>query len=120
MSETNPPAWAVERAREIMEVLRAMAFNRSDASSHYVEEATNAIAAALTVPDGHVRLPSGDQSLPWKVIHVASNEVVASFKWGDVAQTYIKRGIEIGGWHEHELRLHQAAESARSGGVNPA
>ena len=74
------------------------------------------IESIITVPEGHVRLPSGDQSLPWKVIHVASNEVVASFKWGDVAQTYIKRGIEIGGWHEHELRLQQAAESARAGG----
>lgn len=65
LSKTKPPAWAVERAKEIAESIFAewqasCARHPEGYPSPMGLIVERHIAAALTIPDGHVRLPSGE------------------------------------------------------------
>lgn len=59
----------------------------------------HALTAARQVPGfTHVR-------------HKPSNEIVAAFKYGDMAEGWIKRGYQIGHWQPEELEIANECKS---------
>jgi len=133
MSDTKPPAWAVERAREILALIdvepsewcpdcdgqgeiddgkcgrcgrygcRTKTCPSCNGGKMKPIDRVGIISSALTVPEGHVRLPSGeDVPVP-----------VTKTPWGGECRLL--------GWDEYvwacKLQATQAAsESARAGG----
>lgn len=136
MSDT--PAWAVERAKDIVDRICSVYRTVGEAMYHEPRERMMAdISAALTVPDGHVRLPSGEaaKTLGTPFVNASGDFLFPGANVWDihgnalvVRTTHLNgitadhvglmertRGTWTGG-ASHLYSTRAAAESARAGG----
>lgn len=112
LSKTKPPAWAVERAKEIAESIFAewqasCARHPEGYPSPMGLIVERHIAAALTIPDGHVRLPSG-KDVPYIPDEAKKNALMYS-------RRIVDRIREFLGDIEFENDLHKCDFSLRGG-----